>query len=175
VGTSGTGKTTFSRQLAAVLCLPHEEMDRLYWRPDWQSAAEADFLAAVGEVVARPHWVLDGNYSRTNAVKWNSVECVVWLDYSFSRTLFQAVRRAWKRSFTQEELWPGTGNRESLRKSFLSRDSIILWTLKTYRKNRAKNLALMAKERRGFAFVRIGSAAEADKILRDLAGERSAC
>lgn len=165
VGTSGTGKTTFSRELAAVLGLPCIEMDRLFWLPGWQEPREEDFLARLGRAVSADAWVLDGNYNRTAAVKWAGVECVVWLDYSFGRTLAQAVRRAFRRSLSREELWPGTGNRESLRKSFFSRDSIILWTLKSYGSNRARYREMMAA-RHAFPVLRIGSPAAAGSICR---------
>ena len=36
VGTSGSGKSTLARQLAERLDVPYIEMDRLYWRPEWQ-------------------------------------------------------------------------------------------------------------------------------------------
>lgn len=169
IGTSGTGKTTFSRSLAEVLRLPLQEMDRLYWLPGWADPEEDAFLAKVREAVAADDWVLDGNYNRTNGIKWSSVDCVVWLDYSFPRTFRQAVFRAFRRSLTQEEIWPGTGNRESFRKSFLSKDSIILWTLKTYRSNRERYRKEMAgAEGRRHHFIRIGSPREAAEILRQL-------
>jgi len=40
------------------------------------------------------------------------VQAVIWLDFSFAHTLYQAVARAIPRLFSQEELWPrnGTGN-----------------------------------------------------------------
>ena len=53
----------------------------------------------------------------------------------------QLLQRTLKRSLSQEELW--SGNRESLRKSFLSQDSILLWMLRTYAKNRKKYPALL--------------------------------
>ena len=169
IGTSGTGKTTFSRSLAEVLRLPLQEMDRLYWLPDWKDPEEALFLAKVREAISGERWILDGNYNRTQDIKWASVDCVVWLDYPFFRTFRQAVSRAFRRSLTREELWPGTGNRESFRKSFLSKDSIILWTLTTYRKNRERYLKLMAREDgAAHRFVRIGSPSEAAEVLRQL-------
>ena len=70
VGTSGSGKTTFSRQLAEVLRLPLHEMDRLFWLPGWQQRLEEDFMAQVGEAVSGAAWILDGNYDRSRAVKW---------------------------------------------------------------------------------------------------------
>lgn len=165
VGTSGSGKTTFSRRLAGALGLPLHEMDRLFWLPGWQSRPEEDFMAQVGEAVSGAEWILDGNYNRTKPVKWAKVECVVWIDYSFARTMWQAVCRALVRAIGRKEIWPGTGNRESLRKSFFSRDSILLWTLTTYRSNRARYREMMGEEGRSFAVVRVGSRKEAARLL----------
>ena len=166
VGTSGTGKSTFSRMLSAVKEIPHHEMDRLYWLPGWKGRSDGDFLEKVGDVTAGESWVLDGNYNRSRPVKWARVECVVWLDYSFGRTFFQAVSRAVRRAIAKDELWPGTGNRESFRQSFFSRDSVLLWTLKTYRSNRARYREMMDDAAaRDFEFVRITSPAEAAEVL----------
>lgn len=170
VGTSGSGKTSFSRQLATVLGLPLHEMDRLYWLPEWQARPEEDFMSRVGEAVSGAEWILDGNYGRTKPVKWAKVECVVWIDYSFWRVMSQAVRRALVRSIGGQEIWPGTGNRESLRKSFFSRDSILLWTLTTFRSNRARYREIIGDESRSFAVVRVGSRKEAARLLGMLGG-----
>ncbi|CAM3535932.1 topology modulation protein [Vibrio aerogenes CECT 7868] len=145
VGTSGSGKSTFSQQLAAKLGSPCLEMDALYWKPDWGEPDDDELFAKLQVALeATTSWVLDGNYTRTIPIKWATTDTVIWLDYSFSRTLFQAVRRAFRRSLSGEELWPGTGNVETFRKSFFSTDSIILWTLKTYRRNRLKYEKMIA-------------------------------
>ncbi|WP_262355798.1 shikimate kinase, partial [Klebsiella pneumoniae] len=46
VGTSGSGKSTLARRLAHRLELPWIELDRLYWRPNWQGAPDEAFFAA---------------------------------------------------------------------------------------------------------------------------------
>ena len=46
----------------------------------------------------------------------------------------QLLKRTWQRSIRREELW--SGNREEIGMSFFSRDSIIWWLLKTYRRKR---------------------------------------
>ena len=171
VGTSGSGKSTLARQLAQTLALPHIELDKLFWRSDWQGTPDDVFLARVAEVLveAESGWVLDGNYSRTKAVKWNAVDWVVWVDYGFCRTLFQAVRRAATRAWSGTELWAGTGNRESFRRSFFSRDSIVLWTLKTYRKNRVGYLADMRDPRyQHIRFIRLRSPGQVREFIHDL-------
>lgn len=138
VGTSGSGKSTFSRKLASKLGYPHLEMDALYWRPNWGEPTDEEFFTILRKRLSAPTWVLDGNYNRTVFVKWAEVDTVVWLDFSFPRTLYQAVRRAFVRSLTRQELWPGTNNVETFRKSFMSRDSIILWTIQSFKKNRER-------------------------------------
>ena len=45
------------------------------------------------------------------------------------------VRRTLWRTATRQELW-GTGNRESWRNAFLSRQSILLWAWRTHERNR---------------------------------------
>ncbi len=35
VGTSGSGKSTFSKALAEKLAIEHIEMDQIFWGPNW--------------------------------------------------------------------------------------------------------------------------------------------
>lgn len=60
VGTSGSGKSTVARQLAQKLAVPYIEMDKLYWRPNWQGASDDEFLHLVEQalVSAPAGWVL---------------------------------------------------------------------------------------------------------------------
>ncbi|WP_318393567.1 AAA family ATPase [Enterobacter sp.] len=167
IGTSGSGKTTLARRLAERLSVPYIEMDALYWRANWQGISDEELFALLKEKLnATPDWVLDGNYNRTRAVKWQDVDMVVWVDYGFARTVRQALRRAITRAWRKEELWPGTGNRESFRQSFFSRESIIVWTLKTWRTNRARYEADLVNP--AFAhirFVRLRSPRQVEVFL----------
>jgi hypothetical protein len=145
-------------------------MDTLYWRPDWQGTPDAQLFETLETILnATQGWVLDGNYNRTRPIKWRQVDLIIWVDYGFTRTLRQAVMRAAKRAWSQHELWPGTGNRESFRRSFFSRESVLLWTIKTWRSNRARYEADMANPQ--FAhirFVRIRSRQQADALIAEL-------
>lgn len=44
VGTSASGKTTFSKQLAEKLNLSFIELDNLFWQDDWQQASDTIFF-----------------------------------------------------------------------------------------------------------------------------------
>ncbi|MGR5196038.1 adenylate kinase [Vibrio rotiferianus] len=142
VGSSASGKSTFSKQLAMKLGVTYLEMDRLFWLPDWKELDDETFFDKVVDVTQQDAWVLDGNYSRTQPYKWQRVDTIIWLDYSRAITTYRSITRAIKRAWTQEECWEGTGNRESFRKAFLSMDSIIWWSVKNYQKNRKRYLKL---------------------------------
>lgn len=169
VGTSGSGKSTFSQQLAQTLNLPHIEMDKLFWGPNWTEPSNEEFFPKLEKILAQDGWILDGNYSRTIPVKWPRTQAVIWLDMPFSTTVTQAIKRAVSRAASKQEIWAGTGNVETFRKSFFSRNSIILWTIQTFSKNRAKYERFMADETFShITFIRLRSAKEARQYLDKL-------
>lgn len=168
IGTSGSGKCTLSKRIARKLDIPYVEMDRIFWGPNWTEPSDEEFLPRLEAAIDQPDWVLDGNYSRSNQIKWRNVQMIVWVDFSFARTLYQAVTRAICRLIDRKELWPETGNRESLR-MLLSRDSIVLWTLKCFYRNRCRYAELMKDERYSHVrFVRIRSPKEMDRFVAEL-------
>lgn len=136
IGVSGAGKTTLANQLAerinALSGQPCQriEMDALAWLPNWEQVERETLRQKVAERVRDKQWVLDGNYSSVRDLTWPAADTVIWLNYSFSLVLWRVFWRTIKRTFRRELLW-GT-NRESLSKAFLSKDSIIWWTISTY-------------------------------------------
>lgn len=143
IGTSGAGKTTFARELAACLEVPHIELDALHWLPDWQERSTAEFLALVDEATRAPAWVVDGNYGKARPLLWLRASAVVWLNYPFRIVFWRALRRTVRRAITREELW--AGNRESLVRSFFNRDSILWWVITTFRRHQREYGALFAR------------------------------
>ena len=167
VGTSGSGKTTFGRQLAAALGVDHIEMDAVFWDKDWQESPDEVFLPNLEAVLNKDRWVLDGNYTRTVDIKWKDVDTVIWVDLPFLQTLWQITKRSFSRVLTQQELW-GTGNVESFGRMF-SRDSIILWSIKTHSRTRHKYEAAMINEDYAHInFIRLRSRRECQDFLHNV-------
>ncbi|MDO3384400.1 shikimate kinase [Gilvimarinus sp. SDUM040013] len=169
IGTSGSGKSTFARALAQALDYPYIEMDALFWKPNWQESGDAEFFAKIRHATDADAWVLDGNYTRSQPIKWRDIDTIIWIDFGLLRTFYQALKRALSRIWTGQELWPNTGNRESLRLLF-SRHSILLWTLRMYPINKKRYATLMNDPTLAqINFVRLTSTKQCQLFLTQLA------
>jgi len=138
LGTSGSGKTTVADRLARARGLPHIELDALHWEPNWREAETAVFQQRVRAALdaAPDGWVLDGNYfNKVDPVTTAAADTLVFLDLPLPLVLGRLVRRTIRRWRTREVLW--SGNRERLHALF-TRDSLLLWALRTHRRNRGR-------------------------------------
>ena len=59
VGTTGSGKSTFSRALANELGYRYIQLDELFWKPHWQESGDDEFFAKIKQALHTDHWVLD--------------------------------------------------------------------------------------------------------------------
>ena len=167
VGTTGSGKTMIAREISKVLQLPHIELDALYWDKNWTGVSDQVFHDRVMTAIKSERWVVDGNYSRVRNLVWERADTVVYLDYSFWRVFWQLLKRTIRRSIQGEELW--SGNREELRKSFFSQDSILLWMLQTYHRRRKQYPKLFQQpEYAHLCVVRLKSSRMKDEWLSRL-------
>ena len=133
VGTSGVGKTTLARQISQRLSIPHIELDALNWESNWTEVPTNLFRERLTQNLIGKSWVVDGNYSAIRDILWVKADTIVWLDYPLSVIMARLLRRTFQRVVMQEELW--NGNRETWQTTF-SRDSILLWAIKTYPQRR---------------------------------------
>ena len=147
VGSTGSGKTTFGRKLAQIIGVDFVELDALNWEADWTMAPIARFHAKIDAATSGDAWVVDGNYGGRGARKivWSRADTVIWLDFPLWLVLARLTRRNLRRIRSGEEIWPGTGNRETIRSSFFSRDSLYVWALSTYRRRQRQLPELLAR------------------------------
>src|SRR5262249_4319881 len=130
---SGSGKSTFGRQLALVTKSPYVELDELHWAENWTERPDSEFAEAVHTATQGKSWVVDGNYSIVRHVLWPRATHIVWLNFSRRVVFSRILRRTMRRALLRERLWHG--NRESLFRAFFSRESILLWSLATFTQN----------------------------------------
>ncbi len=151
IGTSGSGKSTLARTLAGRLGCPCVELDAIHWLPGWVEQDPDQFRAGVSEAVARPKWVIDGNYVRVRDLVWSRATTIIWLNYSFRIVFWRALWRTVARAITGETIL--NGNRETIRKALFSLDGVPAWVVRTYWLRKRVNSALLASG--DFAHARI--------------------
>jgi adenylate kinase family enzyme len=167
VGTSCAGKSTFASCLALAIDCPRIELDNLYWGPGWEPKPQQEFRLLVSEAVAQESWVADGNYGSVRELVWPRASTVVWLNYSFPRVLWQALKRTVARCVSGEILWHG--NRESVRRAFFSKKSILVWVATTYHRRKNEFTILRASNKFSHvSWVEVRHPAEARELLASL-------
>ena len=164
VGVPGSGKSTLARILAARLGVEPVHMDELHWLPGWRERAREETAALLAERLAAPRWVADGNYGEFRPRHMDRVQLTVWLDLPLRVTFPRLVRRGVRRSVRGEDCC--NGNRESLRRTFLHRDSLLLYALQTDRRRRRGLVEELATR----PHVRLRSQREVDRWLSDAGG-----
>ena len=81
IGCSGAGKSTFARRLRDITGLPLYYLDRLWHKADRTHITREEFDRVLAEWLARPAWIIDGDYSRTLPMRLAACDTVFFLDY----------------------------------------------------------------------------------------------
>ncbi|MCT9820026.1 AAA family ATPase [Microbacterium sp. W1N] len=140
-GTTGVGKSTLARRLAAAWNLPYTELDSLYHGPDWTPRPQ--FVDDVRQIAAGDRWVSEWNYLSTDAgaLLGGRAQLLVWLDLPRRIAWPRLLRRTVRRSVRREPLW--NGNVEPpLRTIFTDDEHILRWEARTHRSWRERMPAL---------------------------------
>jgi len=170
VGSSGSGKTTVARRLAAALAVPYVELDALHWQPNWTGATGPELAEKIEAATASASWVVDGNYwSKVGPQVWAKADTVVWVSPPRWLTIWQSVTRTVRRAATGEELW--SGNRESWAGLMFWRGekSILWWAWTTYAGTQERYATAMADPQwNHLTFHRLRSRREVERFFADV-------
>jgi adenylate kinase family enzyme len=157
------GKTTVGRAIAAKLGVPFVELDALHHGPGWTEATSEELRARVQPIVESDAWVVDGSYrGKLGDLVLERADLVLWLDLPLRVWLPRLLRRTFGRIVRREELW--AGNRETLRNAFFSRDSLLLFALRNYRRRQRLYPAELGR----FNLVRLRTSTEVEHFLGSL-------
>lgn len=164
VGVSGNGKTTLSRRLGARLGLPVTELDALNHQPGWTEASDEDFRRDVEAAMSSPEgWILDGLYQRRlGDLILREADTLVWLDQRLPPVLRRLVIRAVKDIVTPRDLF--SGNRQTWRLAFFTRDSLVGFAVKQHFKHR-RNWPAGLGDHANLQIVRLRSPREVEAWL----------
>ena len=111
-------------------------------------------------ILATDGWVIDCAYrGKLGDLVLAHADLVVWLDLPRRVWLPRLVRRTVRRIVRREKLW--NGNRETLRNVLFSRDSLLLYALRTYPQRRRRYPGELAP----YNVIRLRRPAEVEEFL----------
>ncbi|MDW4066456.1 hypothetical protein QI274_00820 [Staphylococcus saprophyticus] len=77
VGSSGSGKSTFSRQLSKILKVPVYHLDMYFWKPNWQMMRYYEQIKIHKQLIQNNKWIIDGNDSSLFDEKINEADTII--------------------------------------------------------------------------------------------------
>jgi adenylate kinase family enzyme len=168
-GTTGSGKTTLAKALAAQLALPYIELDAVNWQAGWRDLSRTDpdeFIRRVAVAIAADSWVLDGGYGLVRGLVWRRATHLVWLDYERPVVMRRVIRRSLVRAALRTEMWAGNRERwlHMLRPSHPIRWAWTTWA----RRRREFEERVRERDYAHLVVLRLRRPRDAKKLLRQL-------
>src|SRR6266516_2618610 len=155
--TSGNGKTTLGREVAARLGVAFVH------GPGWVETPDDELRAQVERIVASDGWVIDGAYrDKLGDLVFDAADVVVWLDLPMRVWLPRLLRRTARRVAGREELW--NGNRETLVNVIWGRESLLLYAVRSHFRRRREYPTALASWR----VLRLRTPADVERFLADV-------
>lgn len=156
IGCGGSGKTTISRQLGESLGLEVTHLDVIYYDDEWNTLPKEKFAAIQEELVAKPRWIIDGNFASTLPIRLRRADTVVFLDLPAITCLWGIAQRRIKHGGGQHD---ATGVYDRIHWGFIK----YVWN---YRKTMGPRVRALIEEHAGHANVHIlRSRRAADQFL----------
>ena len=162
-GCCGAGKSTFSKKLQSILKLELIHLDQYYHKPNWEETEQKEWEKTVNELVEKPSWIMDGNYSETMEVRIKSADTIIYLDYPILKCFWRVIIRIFKyHGVVRSDMANGCKERFNL--EFLH---FVLTFNSKNRKGFMQKLKLVKDKKRVLVFK---TDQQADKFLAQISG-----
>lgn len=142
LGCTGSGKSTLARQLARRRGLRLIDLDELAWRPHWQRTPEPGFRRLTARAVGAERWVVAGWWKPVRDLVWPAADLFIGLDYDLPVVFARLWRRTIDRALSGERICGS--NYENLWTQLATRESLLLYALRSHGERRAMMRALAA-------------------------------
>jgi adenylate kinase family enzyme len=93
IGPAAAGKSTLARKLGDLTGIETFHLDELFWGPRCTPMPVDEWDALLGEIVARPKWIIDGNFTASLPARLARADTVVFVDLPRVVCLAAAVKR----------------------------------------------------------------------------------
>ena len=96
IGSGGSGKSTFTRELGERTGIEVIHLDQEYWRPNWVKTPTDEWVAKVAAMLERDSWIMDGNFGGTREMRMRAADTIIFLDLPRYVCLYRILKRTMK-------------------------------------------------------------------------------
>lgn len=94
IGHSGSGKSTFAKNLQAHYLVPILHIDKIFFNPNWKkrdpSVVESEIRAFMKQ---NDSWIIDGKYRKIALERYDEADQIFFLDFNRFTCLYRAIKR----------------------------------------------------------------------------------
>jgi adenylate kinase family enzyme len=169
-GHTGSGKTTFAQHLGQALGIAVVDLDAIRHANGWDSTPYDEFRETLAGLLDgySAGWITAGNYRPIADVYLSRADTLVWLNLPWRVAFWRLLKRTVVRSWTGKPVYEGSPARESLKKSFLSKDSILWWSISHHRAHIRSARRALAELPSHIKVYELRSPREVEAFLRDV-------
>ncbi|HEY6095924.1 MAG TPA: hypothetical protein VIU93_13325 [Gallionellaceae bacterium] len=162
LGCGGSGKSTYSRRLAAATGLDLVHLDSCYWKPGWNHTPAAEWEETVQNLIMQESWIIDGSYYGTLDMRLQQADAVIFFDLPRLVCIWRVIKRRLQNIGGSNRLGMPAGCPERIYWKFLK------WVWRYRESNRPQVMDKLRQfSERGKVYV-ITSDHQAEKLLHEL-------
>jgi adenylate kinase family enzyme len=107
LGRGAAGKSTLALRLAELTGLPSIEIDKIFWQPGLAPLPPDQWIALQQSLIQKERWIVDGDLGPYDALddRLRAADTIIFLDFSFARCAWRALRRSPERRDFWLWLW----------------------------------------------------------------------
>jgi adenylate kinase family enzyme len=132
IGSGGSGKSTFSRQLGAITGFPVVHLDALFWKPGWTPTPKDEWANVVRREIEKPEWIIDGNFGGTREMRMRAADTIIMLDLPRWLCMYRIFKRL-AMFYNQKRPDMAVGCNEKIDREFI----MWVWNYRTRSRERA--------------------------------------
>lgn len=96
IGSSGAGKSTFSKRLHEATNIKLIHLDQLHWKPNWTEPSKDEWQNIIKQAIEGEEWIMDGNFSGTMEMRIEASDTIIFLDFPRVICIWRILKRVAK-------------------------------------------------------------------------------
>ena len=93
IGSSGAGKSTFSKRLGEKTGVKVIHLDQIHWQPNWTEPSKEEWRATLENALAGDSWIMDGNFGSSMERRMAASDTVIFLELPRLVCIYRILKR----------------------------------------------------------------------------------